>query len=265
MQKEFEYKNATVNYSIQGKGDAVLLLHGFGENSLIWQDQVHFLKENYTIVTPDLPGSGKSSILEQELVTIQDYAACIFALLQNEKIEKCYLLGHSMGGYITLAFAAEYPEKLMGFGLINSTAFADNAEKKKSRLQGIEMIKEHGAYSFLKTAIPTLFAKSFKNEHPEKVADLVEKSKQFSNEALIQYYTAMMNRPDSTEVLQNSQLRVLFVIGTEDNAAPLTDLLQQIHLPQNAQIHILDGVGHMSMIEASPKVNDYLIEFLENI
>ncbi len=264
MEKNFQYKTATVNYTIEGKGDAVLLLHGFGEDSSIWKDQFHFLKEDYTVITPDLPGSGKSSILEQSEVSIIDYASCIFALLENENIEKCYLLGHSMGGYITLAFADDHPKKLLGFGLINSTAFADSPEKKKSRLQGIEMIKEHGGYSFLKTAIPTLFSKNFKNEHPEIVTDLVEKSKQFSNEALMQYYTAMMNRPDTTAVLQNTEVRVLFVIGTEDNAAPLNDLLQQIHLPKMAQIHILDGIGHMSMLEAGEKLNSYLLEYLGN-
>ncbi len=262
MEKNFQYKTANVNYTITGKGAVVMLLHGFGEDSSIWQDQTHFLREKYRVIIPDLPGSGKSSILEKSEVSISDYASCIFALLENERIEKCYLLGHSMGGYITLAFAVTYPEKLIGFGLINSTAFADSEEKKKSRLQGIEMIKEHGAYSFLKTAIPTLFSKKFKNEQPEIVATLIEKSRQFSNEVLMQYYNAMMNRPDTTSVLQHTQVRVLFVIGTEDNAAPLNDLLQQIHLPKIAHINILDGIGHMSMLEASTKLNNCLLEFL---
>jgi pimeloyl-ACP methyl ester carboxylesterase len=265
MQKNFEYKSSIIHYSIQGTGQPVVLLHGFGEDSSIWQVQANFLSDHFQIIAPDLPGSGNSSFLEKEGASIKDYATILFALLEEEKIGQCILLGHSMGGYITLAFAEMYPEKLMAFGLINSTAFADSEEKKASRVQGIKMIEGHGAFAFLKTAIPTLFSTGFKNEHADKVSALIEKGKQFSNEALVQYYTAMMNRPDTTSVLEKSEVPVLFIIGTEDNAAPLNDLLKQVHLPKNAQIHILDGVGHMSMIEVPEKLNKHLLEFLENL
>jgi len=72
----------------------------------------------------------------------------------------------------------------------------------------------------------------------------------------------MMNRTDKTKVLKSNPLPVLFVIGSEDVAAPLSDLQQQIHMPVCSYIHILDGIGHMSMLEAPDLLNEYLVKFI---
>lgn len=262
MDKQFLFEQATIRYSTEGEGDVVLLVHGFGEDSSIWHNQVQLLKDKFKVITPDLPGSGKSSLLEKNNVQITDYAYCLNELLKNEKVEKCYLAGHSMGGYITLAFAELFPDKLMGMGLINSTAFADSDEKKQTRLQGIEVINTYCAYEFLKKTIPMLFSKEFKMNHPSIVDALIEKSKSFTNRALIQYYHAMMGRPDRTDTLKHCPVKVLFVIGNQDTAAPLHDLLQQVHLPAIAYVNIIENTGHMSMFEAPEKLNQYLSEFL---
>ncbi len=131
---KFKYQSAGIYYQKEGSGTAVVLLHGFAENSDVWKYQVAFLKEQYMMIVPDLPGSGQSDTLtpptESAGILMQDYADCIYALLQHENIEKCIMLGHSMGGYITLAFAEKYPGCLLGFGLVHSTAFADTRRKK---------------------------------------------------------------------------------------------------------------------------------------
>lgn len=116
----------------------MVLLHGFGEDSQIWNTQVSFLQEHCQLLVPDLPGSGKSLLLTNKnnasnVVSIEDYADVIAALLAAEKITSSIMLGHSMGGYITLAFAEKYPDKLQSFGLVHSTAFADNEEKSHAR------------------------------------------------------------------------------------------------------------------------------------
>ena len=170
-----------------------------------------------------------------------------------------------MGGYISLAFAEMFPQKLKAFGLVHSTAFADSAEKKTGRQQGIEMINEYGAFAFLKNTIPNLFSKKFKETNADEVEQLIEKGKSFSEEALTQYYTAMMNRPDRTAVLKEAKVPVLFIIGEEDIAAPLDDLLQQVHLPDISDIHILQGVGHMGMMEVPELVNKHLLSFIDSI
>lgn len=261
MQKTFEYKNKNVSYRIEGQGKPVVLLHGFGEDSQIFNNQIDFLKEHCLLIVPDLPGSGASD-MNHELSTIDSFAHCIKALLVQENIVACTLLGHSMGGYITLAFAEFFPGMLDGFGLVHSTAFADSEEKKQNRQRGIELMEQYGPHSFLKSTTPNLFGKQFKEKHPEKVEELIEAGKQFSKQALQQYYKAMMERPDRTHVLQSSKTPVLFIMGTEDVAAPLNDMLQQSKLPNCSYIHVLDGVGHMSMCEATTPLNQHLLAFI---
>jgi pimeloyl-ACP methyl ester carboxylesterase len=241
-----------------------VLLHGFAEDGTIWDEQVLFLQQHCQLIVPDLPGSGKSALLEKENATIEDYAACINALLEKENVRRCIMLGHSMGGYITLAFAAMFPGKLAAFGFVHSTAFADSEEKKNTRKKAIQFIQEHGVYPFLKNSTPNLFAGKYKKEHPQRVADLIEHGKKFSKEALIQYYTAMINRPDRTAVLEKSNVPVLFIIGSEDAAAPLDDLMKQVHLPKVSYIHVLYDVGHMSMWEKPAELNNDLLKFINS-
>jgi pimeloyl-ACP methyl ester carboxylesterase len=274
MQKSFLYQAATISYTILGKGKPVLLLHGFGEDSNVWKYQVSFLKEHCLLIIPDLPGSGKSSLLGLETgvrrlelndyISIDDYADCIHALLQHENIRSCIMLGHSMGGYITLAFAEKYASLLTGFGLVHSTAYADSEEKKLGREKGIATIEKYGSYPFLKNTIPNLFSKRFKETHPEKVNELIEANKEFSKEALQQYYRAMMLRPDRTNVFLSNRFPVLFVMGTEDVAAPLEDVIKQASLPYISYIYVLQDTAHMGMWEAPEKMNQQLLFFINS-
>jgi pimeloyl-ACP methyl ester carboxylesterase len=114
----------------------------------------------------------------------------------------------------------------------------------------------------LKTTIPTLFAPAFRENYPGKVAALIEAGSSFQAKALQQYYQAMMLRPDRTQVLKSNPLPVLFVMGTEDGPAPVADVLQQTHLPDKSYIHVLHGVGHMSMLEAPDILNQLLLAFI---
>jgi len=266
MENKFiQYKNKNIHYRVSGKGKPVVLLHGFGEDGNIWNELIKDLQnDDFYFIIPDIPGSGKSEMLDGEnalpagrQVTIDDYAAVIKSILVYENIEQCTIIGHSMGGYITLAFAEKYPELLYGFGLFHSSAFADDEEKKQTRLKTIEFIKANGAYAFLKTSIPNLFAGK---EHVKEMEELIEKGKQFKPEALIQYYHAMINRPDRISVLKTFNKPILFIIGEKDNAIPLQASLQQCHLPHHAHVHILD-TGHMGMIEQSEKCKNILLYF----
>lgn len=264
MQEIFEFGGSKIYYLDIGKGNTIVLLHGFGEDSQIWNRQIALLSQNYRLIVPDLPGSGNSSMLSTP-DTIEAYATAIEALLNHLSVNKCIILGHSMGGYITLAFAEAYPERLLGWGLIHSTAFADSEEKKLNRQRGIELMQQYGAYAFLRNTIPNLFAESFKKQEPEVLDQLIESAKAFTAEACCAYYKAMQLRPDRTQVLSGSKTPVLFVLGTEDVAAPLNDLLQQVHLPPTAYIHILENVGHMGMLEATDEVNMRIAAFAADI
>ncbi len=267
MQLSLQLHQNEISYYNEGDGDIIVLLHGFGEDKNIWLNQLHYLKTRYQIIVPDLPGSGNSSLLEGENISIENYADWLFEFIHHivPSQQKIILLGHSMGGYITFALANKYPETLAAFGLIHSSAFADSEEKKEARKKGIEAIKEYGSYAFLKNTIPNLFSKQFKANQKEKVEVLIEKGKEFTSIALQQYTKAMMNRKDATDVLTKTELPVLFVMGTEDIAAPLKDVLQQCHLPKKSYVHILENVGHMSMLEAPDELNNFIQKFVENI
>ena len=263
----FYYKEKTIAYKKSGEGTAVVLLHGFGEDSSIWDAQIDALKNICKLIVPDLPGSGQSAMLgeDEANISLDELADAVYALLQHEQADSCILLGHSMGGYIALAFAEKYPAALLGLGLVHSTAFADSEEKKTNRRKGIDHIKAYGGFSFLKNAIPNLFGAAYKRDHADKIDLLIGQSKQFADAALVQYYVAMMNRPDRTVVLQQSRVPVLFIAGNEDVAAPLEDLLHQVHLPAMSHIHILEGIGHMGMWEATEAINRHLVEYIRSL
>ncbi len=263
----FIYQSKTISYLKQGAGFPVVLLHGFAEDSEVWLYQYSFLKDYCTLIIPDLPGSGHSQLLEKAEgdLTMEDYADCIYVLLQAEGIESCIVLGHSMGGYIALALVEKYPHLISGFGFVHSTAFADSGEKKAMRLKAINTIEQYGSYAFIKSTTPNLFTDEYKATNAGEVESLVSKGNSFSKAALQQYYKAMMLRKDKSFVLKNSSVPVLFIIGEEDKAAPLADALQQAHMPYIAYIHILANVGHMAMWEKKEEVNKCLLEFIQDI
>lgn len=262
-EKLLETSNYKLVYTAIGAGTPVVLLHGFGEDRAIWEHQINFLKEHCRLLIPDLPCTGNSVLLNTNDLTIEWMADAIYALLLKEKIDQCILLGHSMGGYITLAFAEKYPEKLLRFGLVHSTAYADSEEKKQTRQKSIDLIEHYGAYAFLKSTIPNLFGTAFKKESPEIVEELIEKGKDFTKICLQHYTKAMMLRSDKSAVLTNSSVPVLFIAGTEDLAAPLTDLQAQSQLPKKSYIEVLDGVAHMGMLEATQAMNQHLLGFIQ--
>jgi pimeloyl-ACP methyl ester carboxylesterase len=154
---------------------------------------------------------------------------------------------------------------MKAFGLVHSTAYADNAEKKAVRDKAIYFIHQRGAYQFLKTTLPNLFSENSRSKNPAPIKELIEKGNNFSPAALVKYYQAMKHRPDRTDVLRTTKLPVLFVMGKYDTAAPLEDVLKQCHLPEKAYIHILHDTGHMGMLEEKQTTNKLLEKFLEEI
>ena len=206
-------------------------------------------------------GSGKSGLFDRENIGMEDYADCIKKILDTEKIAHCSMIGHSMGGYITLAFAEKYPGSLSSFGLFHSSAYADDEAKRATRKKAIDFIKTNGAEAFLKTSIPGLF---YDQGNSGPADALIEKGKAFSSKALLSYYTSMINRPDRTNVLKSFSNPLLFVMGEHDNAVPFQQSLQQCYPPQKAHVHILRNSAHMGMLEETERSNQILAQFLRS-
>jgi pimeloyl-ACP methyl ester carboxylesterase len=243
----------------------VVLLHGFGEDSRIWEGQVDALQSVCRLYVPDIPGSGLSTVNADALDAIGSLDAIadtIIDFLQHVVGEPAILLGHSMGGYLALAIAEQQPALLCGLGLVHSTAFADSEEKKETRRKAIDFITRYGSRAFLETAIPGLFGSAFAQTNLAEIDALVNRSEQFAPETLVSYYRAMLSRPNRTQVLKGSAWPVLFVIGTEDKTAPMTDVLQQTHLPETSVVHVLENTGHMGMLEQPDQLNKILADFV---
>lgn len=264
-EKIISWQHKSIFYRIGGNGKTVVLLHGFGEEGNVWKQQEAVLKKNFRVIIPDIPGSGSSDLIEDAGIDV--YAAAVKNILDAEKLlqHKVSMIGHSMGGYIALAFAEKYPEYLNSIGLFHSTAYADSSEKIEVRKKAIEFIADKGAYAFLKTSIPGLFADAFTQTNMNAIEALIEKGKGFTAAALIQYYTAMLQRLDRTGVLKNFNRPVLFIAGAFDKAVPLQHTLEQCSMPAISEIHILKNSTHMGMWEEKAKANAALLNFLSEI
>jgi pimeloyl-ACP methyl ester carboxylesterase len=284
MDKEFLYQNKKIFYRITGKGNPVVLIHGFGEDGNIWNNQAerppqtppkegltntqsqlieNSLYKGIQFIIPDLPGSGQSEMIDD--MSMEGLAEVIHSIIHEENIEVCPVIGHSMGGYITLALVEKYWNYVSAFGLFHSTAYADSEEKKVTRRKGIEFINQHGAFEFLKTTSPNLFSQKTKDENPELMNEFISGLHNFFAPALVSYYESMIKRPDRTEMLQKATVPVLFIMGKYDNAVPLEDGLKQCHLPEKSYIYILQNSGHMGMLEEKEKSNEILDKFLREV
>jgi pimeloyl-ACP methyl ester carboxylesterase len=262
VDKIINYESSPVFYRVEGEGFPVVLIHGFAEDGTIWQNQIAHLTKSFKLIVPDLPGSGNSPF-NSKLITIDDLADCVKFILDKEKISTCIIVGHSLGGYITLAFAEKYPSTLKALGLFHSTAYADSEEKKLARKKGIEFIKKNGSRDFIKQSVPNLFSEEFNQKHPEIVNELIERYNNFNPDSLVSYYDAMMKRPDRTQQLKSFKKPVLFIAGEKDRAVPIEYSLQQSYLPDLCYFHILTGSAHMGMFETVNLSNEMLNDFLK--
>lgn len=262
MEHNILINDQPVFYRIEGKGQPVMLVHGFAEDGTVWENQVEYLRSTFQLIIPDLPGSGRSAATGKEEWTMEYFADCLSAILEKENIADVVMIGHSMGGYITLAFAHKYPARLKAFGLFHSTAFPDSEEKKATRRRGIEFIQQNGPVKFLEQSIPNLFSEDFKKQHPATVKKIMARYTNFTGQSLVNYYEAMMLRPDRTHVLKSFPRPILFILGKYDTAVPFDQGLQQCYMPGLSYIHILEHSGHMGMWEEPALSNSFIEEFL---
>ena len=262
-QKTITYRNYTLHYSVSGSGTPLILIHGFGENSQIWKTWTHALSQSYRVITPDLPGSGRSDLIIDNEEGLESYTDAIRCLTESENIDRCIMAGHSMGGYITLNFAEKYPNRLKGLCLIHSTCYADNDIKKETRQKSVAFIKNNGSKEFLKTSIPGLFHKP--ERHAAHIQDILKQNEGINPESMIQYQEAMMKRPDRSHVLKESAVPVFFQSGRYDQAVPFESSLSQCYLPAVSEIQILRSCAHMGMIEAPEESLQGVSSYLSHI
>jgi len=231
-----------LHYEISGKGrETLVLLHGFMENLEIWDDMMPHLSEDFQLVKVDLSGFGKSAPIA-EIQTMELFAEEIKKLTDHLEINKFHLLGHSMGGYISLAFAEKFPELLKSFTLFFSTYFEDDDEKKSIREKSLRLIEENYK-AYASAGIPNFFGPEARKLKKDKI----ELAKQIAYSADIEGVLActkgMILRPDRKSVLENFDGKILLLAGRFDNAVNATKTIAELPERDNIKAYLLD-CGH---------------------
>ncbi|MEO0724146.1 MAG: alpha/beta hydrolase [Bacteroidota bacterium] len=259
---KLSFRDAKVAYKVEGKGTPVVLLHGFCEDHQVWEDfKQDLLEEKYRVITIDLPGFGQSEVVRP--VSIKYYAETVLAVLDEKKLNEVILVGHSMGGYTALAVAELAPERIQGLGLFHSHPYADSKAKQEARHKQANFIRRQGHQLYVKQLVPKLFPAKYGLSHPFDLDKLIHRAARYEAEGIIAGLEAMANRLDRTAVLRQAKVPVLFIVGEEDTAVPPEASRDQLSLPAVAQIHVLENVGHMGMIEARRKTQLMVRQFVE--
>jgi len=231
-----------LHHEISGNGKKPLvLLHGFMENTTIWDEMEAHLSKDFTLIKIDLPGHGKSKVY-QEIHTVELMAEKVKEVIDALKLEKINLLGHSLGGYVSLAFAENFPEILESMTLFFSTTLADDDEKKQIRRRSIAVIDENFE-TFVKTSIPNLFSNNEKDILEGKIELAKNIAKSTNKEGVKAAQLGMAERPDRTEILENLDAKILIIAGKYDNAVKTENLLKIIPEKTNIKTYVLD-CGH---------------------
>ncbi len=231
-----------LNFEISGNGkENLVLLHGFMENLSIWEEMEKSISEHFTLIKIDLPGHGKSDVLE-EIHTMELMAEEVKKVTDHLEIYHFHLLGHSMGGYASLAFAEMFPEKLKSLTLFFSTYFEDDAEKKEQRQKSLRIIKE-AFTNYVNAGIPNLFNANEKDILEGKMNLAKEIALSTKNEAVLAAVKGMMERTDKSEVLNYFEGKILIISGKHDNAVNTRKTLEDLPDKTNIKSYLLD-CGH---------------------
>lgn len=248
-------------YFKSDKKETLVFLHGFCENISIFNHQIVALQASYNLLCIDLPGFGLSAVFND--VTIPKMADEVKLVIDYLNISDCVLLGHSMGGYVTLVFAKKYSHLLKGFGLIHSTAAKDSFERLAKRKQLVNFIKKNGSETFFKTFFPDLFFDKELNKI--QINALIENANATDSKGIIEALKAMMMREETFDVLEKTQLPVFFAIGKHDSIITENDMFSQAALCNQSEICYLENSNHLGMIEEPTILNDAIINFVNRL
>ena len=240
--KKVNINGIQIAYARKGTGKPLVLVHGYPLDHTIWDEVVSLLENDFDIIFPDLRGFGQSDVVESQY-KILDMATDIAGLLDQLGFKKAAIAGHSMGGYISLAFARAYPDRVTGLGLIASQALADPPENKIGRYDAAEEIMKTGVE-------PVAEGMSTKLTPDERVQAYVRGLIAAQHPAgLAGALKAMAERDDSSSILSSFQFPVVLIHGKADELIPVQRAQEIKSAISQATLMELSSVGHMPMME----------------
>lgn len=256
-----KYKGVNIFYTDAGKGNPVVMLHGFLENSTMWNAFIPELSKNNRVICIDLLGHGKTECLGY-VHTMEHMAEVVEAVLSHLKVSHFTIIGHSMGGYVALALAEKNPNALKGLCLMNSTALPDTKEKKQNRDRAIVAVKQNYK-TFIRIAVNNLFRPKNRIAFAEKIKDVINEALQTPLQGIVAALEGMKIRKNREHVLQSSHFNKMMIISKKD---PVLDYETLINQTKNNTIKIVEFPdGHMSHIENESKFLLEIVHFVENI
>ena len=254
-----QYKNTNVNFTSIGKGSAVVLIHGFLENSSMWQEVSQELSRKNRVICIDLLGHGKTGNLGY-IHSMEDQAQMVKAVLNHLKLRKYAFVGHSMGGYVALAFAKLFPSAIKGLCLMNSTALPDSEEKILSRDRAIKAIKKNHK-TFVRVAIPMLFSEKNREIYLKEIEQITQEALELSPQGIIAALEGMKIRKNQTSIYKTANFPIQMIIGKQDPALDYESLISQT---KNTTVKVIEFPdGHMSHIENKNELIEALTSFIK--
>ncbi len=261
MIKTISFANTEIRFSDNGTGTAVVLLHGYLESLQIWNGFADILERRFRVICPDLPGHGKSGIIG-EVHTMEKLAESVLAVLNHCGIDKCFIAGHSMGGYSGLAFMELNPERLLGICLFHSHPFPDTRQTMQNRCREIVLVRQGRKELISKINIP----KAFAPQNAELLKSELEKAKEIAistpDEGIIACLNGMMARPSREDLLAETEIPVMLIAGKHDNYIPFDDIARKIRLPEGACFVTLENSGHIGFVEEPEKSAEEISGFV---
>ena len=241
-----EVNGIRLAYERRGSGKPMVLLHGFPLDHHLWDEVVPLLEDQFDLVLPDLRGFGGSSTVDS-FYSMEDYASDVAALLDHLNIQKAAIVGHSMGGYVALAFARLYPERVRGLGLVSSQVLADPPERKEGRYKSAAEVADKGIASVVETMAPKFTSNPRLQEYARNSMEKQPPG------AYIGALKAMAERVDSTPLLASIDFPVVIVHGNADNLVPIDRAREVKSAVPDARLVEVSGAGHMPMMENAEK------------
>lgn len=258
-QKSLLYKNIQINYYESGKGNTLIFLHGFLENAKMWTTYIDHFSSKYRTISLDLLGHGETGCLGY-IHTMEDMADAVYAVISHLKLRKVTLIGHSMGGYVSLAFAELYPDLVKNLVLLNSTARADSLERAQNRDRAIDLIKKN-APLFITMAINNLFSDTARSLYQQEIDYTREEALKTPTQGIIAALEGMKTRIDREVLLHFTPYPISFILGIEDSVIPYQETVEQIE-GTAVTATALNG-GHMLHIEQKEALKQALTEQLK--
>ncbi len=258
---QLNYKNIDVYYEDHGLGDVVVLIHGFLENTSMWNHLASKVSSSYRVVSIDLLGHGKTGNLGY-IHTMQEMAESVLYVLQHLQIKSYVLVGHSMGGYVALVLAKTNSKAVRGLCLMNSTYHSDDSERKMLREKAIEAVRKNYGL-VVKTSVTNLFAPESKDLYSDDIDFVINEALKTSVQGYVAAQRGMMNRENHFDFLKDLKSEKLIIIGFKD---PVVDaeriILETLETSINCRTLPL---GHMSHIENKTENTYIIMQFIENI